>query len=156
MGYLAIVRHGEAAPGQPDHERHLTLRGEAEASSVGEWVARTPSLAGALLWSSPYRRAQQTARAIAGTSGLTLETVEGMTPDDDIDALIERLARWDAVRPLIVVSHMPLVGALAGRLVDGGTFAGMAFPTAGIALLEADVWAAGCATLKAFVGPPHA
>lgn len=156
MGWLAIVRHGEAAPGRPDPERRLTQRGEAEARGAGEWLAARSELEDAMVWASPYRRAQQTAQAVVDATRGEFQTVDAITPDDNVDVLIERLTTFDASRPLIIVSHMPLVGLLTGRLVDGAASAGVMFPTAGIALLEADVWAAGCATLKAFVAPPHA
>jgi len=169
MGWLAIVRHGEAGPGSPDAERRLTLLGEREAKGAGAWLASRSELAGARVWASPYRRAHQTAKAIvdalasearsgAGSAELEaaeIETVEGVTPEDNVAELIERLARLDVSRPLIIVSHMPLVGLLTGRLVEGSASAGLAFPTAGVALLEAEVWAGGCATLKTFVSPPH-
>lgn len=154
MGWLAIVRHGEAGPGSPDAERGLTPRGLAEAQSAAAWIDAQPMLANARLWSSPLRRARQTAEAIGATAELRHEVVEGITPEDDENALIERLLQADASEALIVVSHMPFVGALTARLVEGRA-SGLTFPTAGIALLQADVWAAGCATLKAFAGPPH-
>lgn len=156
MGWLAVVRHGEAGPGNPDSERRLTQRGEREAHAAGRWLAARPELQGAVVWASPYRRAQQTAQAVVDATRCELVTVDTITPDDDVDALVERLTALDVSRPFIIVSHMPLVGALVGRLVDGSPGAGIAFPTAGAALLEAEVWAAGCASLKAFVGPPYA
>ncbi|WP_189445608.1 phosphohistidine phosphatase SixA [Salinicola rhizosphaerae] len=155
MGYLAIVRHGEAAMGHPDAERRLTRRGEVEAASAGAWLAACPELAKAQLWSSPFARARQTASAVSQATGLECETVDGVTPDDDVDSLIERLTGHAPSTPLIIVSHMPLVGLLAGRLIEGPASHGVAFPTAGIALLEGDVWAAGCARLAAFIAPPH-
>ncbi|WP_342594104.1 phosphohistidine phosphatase SixA [Salinicola lusitanus] len=156
MGWLAVVRHGEAGPGRPDRGRRLTPRGEHEAQGAGRWLAARPELEGAMVWASPYDRAQQTAQAVVEATRCDLETVDTITPDDDVDALVERLTALEVSRPLIIVSHMPLVGALVGRLVEGSPGAGIAFPTAGIALLEADVWAAGCATSRAFVGPPYA
>jgi len=153
MGWLAVVRHGEAGSGSPDAERQLTKRGEREASEAGRWLASQTVLSGATIWASPYRRAQQTAQAIAVAMHGAIETAEGMTPDDDLNVLVERLTGFEASQPLIVVSHMPLVGMLVGRLTEGAPNAAVMFPTAGIALLEADVWAAGCASLKAFVSP---
>jgi phosphohistidine phosphatase SixA len=155
MGWLAIVRHGEAGPGTPDAERRLTQLGEREAKSAGHWLAARPELDGARAWTSPYHRARQTAAAVNDAMCCELETVDGITPDDDVDLLIEKLTALDVSRPLIIVSHMPLVGLLTGRLVEGAASGGLAFPTAGVALLEAEVWAAGCASLKAFVSPPH-
>ena len=131
----------------------MTPRGEREAAEAGRWLASQQALAGATIWASPYDRAQQTAQAVAEAMHGEVETVGGVTPDDDVGALIERLTLFDTARPLIVVSHMPLVGLLTGRLTEGAASAGVMFPTAGIALLESDVWAAGCASLKAFVSP---
>lgn len=153
MGWLAVVRHGEAGQGRPDAARQLTRRGEQEALQAGQWLASRPALSGATIWSSPYLRARQTARAIADAVDGDIETVGGVTPDDDVGALVERLTLLDGSRPLILVSHMPLVGLLTGRLTEGASHSGAMFPTAGIALLEADVWAAGCASLRAFVSP---
>nr|WP_110655019.1 phosphohistidine phosphatase SixA [Salinicola halimionae] len=155
MGWLAIVRHGEARPGTPDFERRLTQLGEQEAKSAGHWLASRPEFDGARVWTSPYHRARQTAQAVNGAMRCKLETVDGITPDDDVDFLIEKLTTLDMSQPLIIVSHMPLVGLLTGRLVEGAASGGLAFPTAGVALLDAEVWAAGCATLKTFVSPPH-
>lgn len=155
MGYLAIVRHGEAVLGRPDAERRLTPRGETEAASAATWLAARPELTGAMLWTSPFVRARQTAEAVGRATGLQPETVDGVTPDDEVDSLIERLTLHKPSTPLIIVSHMPLVGLLAGRLIEGPSSHGVAFPTAGIALLEGDVWAAGCARLAVFMAPPH-
>ncbi|WP_110665908.1 phosphohistidine phosphatase SixA [Salinicola halophilus] len=154
MRHLAIVRHGEAAPGAPDAERTLTSRGHDEASGAAAWIGERPELAGARVWASPLHRAQQTAGVIAAALGVTVETVAGLTPEDDPQTLVERFLIDEPAQPVILISHMPFVGELTGRLVEGRS-SGIAFPTAGVALLDADVWAAGCATLNAFVGPPY-
>ncbi|WP_110687855.1 phosphohistidine phosphatase SixA [Salinicola aestuarinus] len=154
MRHLAIVRHGEAGFGSPDPERQLTPTGQDEAGSAATWLAECPELAGAQVWASPFHRAQQTASVIAARLGATVETVDGLTPEDDPQALIERLLTDEPTQAVILISHMPFVGELTAQLVEGRA-SGVTFPTAGIALLDAEVWAAGCATLQAFVGPPH-
>ncbi|MAG53532.1 MAG: phosphohistidine phosphatase SixA, partial [Halomonas sp.] len=37
MNSVLIMRHGEAAPGFPDHARPLTPRGEREAETMARW-----------------------------------------------------------------------------------------------------------------------
>ncbi|MDW7747203.1 hypothetical protein [Halomonas sp.] len=54
---------------------------------------------------------------------------------------------------MMLVSHMPLVAALTGLLVEGRGDRGPGFPTAAVAELEAEVWAAGCARLCGFTNP---
>ncbi|EPC01403.1 hypothetical protein L861_12590 [Litchfieldella anticariensis FP35 = DSM 16096] len=153
---VMIMRHGKAKPGQPDADRELSERGCHDASRMGAWLAasldeewRRPLRVVA----SPFRRAQQTAILVAEPLGLTVETLELITPDDPVEPVIEWLLKHAAGTPWLLVSHMPLVGELTTRLVEGGRGQGMHFPTAAIASLEADVWAAGCARLSGFHTP---
>ncbi len=152
MNRLLIMRHGDAAPGFPDHERELTPRGHAEAGRMADWLRTQVPGRGRLL-SSPYRRARQTAEHVAAAFGGTVETLACVTPDDSPAIVVDWLLADETSEPLILVSHMPLVGALTGLLVEGRADRGPGFPTAGIAELESDVWAAGCATLLRLVAP---
>jgi phosphohistidine phosphatase len=149
---LFIMRHGEAGPGYPDSERELTARGHAEAERVSTWLAQQ-SLHGGQLFTSPYRRARETAAHLA--EALQLEPMEhaAITPDDSPAAVCDWLLDMSASQPIVLVSHMPLVGLLAGLLVEGRADRGLGFPTAGVAELEGEVWAAGCARLLRFIGP---
>ncbi|MCC5881092.1 MAG: histidine phosphatase family protein [Halomonas sp.] len=146
------MRHGEAGHGWPDRERELTSHGHEEARRMADWVARQPS-DGVRLYASPYRRARQTAAHLAAALGA--EPVESplITPDDSPSEVCDWLLGEGAGPPVILVSHMPLVGLLTGLLVDGRSDHGLAFPTAAIAELESEVWAAGCARLLRFTTP---
>lgn len=150
---LLVMRHGEAGPGRPDAERELTGRGSDEAQRVAAWLAGRSDLAGLRLLSSPYRRAHQTAAIIGEALGAAAETLPIITPDDDPAAVADWLLEQPEGRPLLLVSHMPLVGALTGLLVEGRADRGLGFPTAAVAELEADVWASGCARLVGFTTP---
>lgn len=156
MSNLYIMRHGEAAPGMPDSERSLTTQGEVEVRAMGTWLQ---SMLGEdvrttlRIIASPYRRAQQTAQWMATPLGCPVETLSIITPDDPLEPLIDWLQNDVADMPCLLVSHMPLVGALVGRLVEGDMRASQPMPTATIATLEADIWAAGCATLKHWQSP---
>ncbi|RXE48906.1 phosphohistidine phosphatase SixA [Chromohalobacter israelensis] len=156
MSILYIMRHGEAAPGTPDSERSLTEHGEQEARAMGAWLSEvlTDDVRHALrIVASPYRRAQQTARLVAAPLGLSVDTLPIITPDEPLEPVIDWLQQQVPETPCLLVSHMPLVGALVGRLVEGDVRASQPMPTASVAALEAEVWAAGCATLRQWQSP---
>ncbi|MCT8469938.1 phosphohistidine phosphatase SixA [Chromohalobacter canadensis] len=156
MSNLYIMRHGEAVPGMPDSERSLTKQGEAEARVMGTWLESmlaNDARAALRIVASPYRRAQQTAQWMATPLERPVETLPIITPDDPLEPLIDWLQQEVAHTPCLLVSHMPLVGALVGRLVEGDMRASQPMPPATIAMLEADIWAAGCATLKHWQSP---
>lgn len=150
---LLVMRHGEAGPGHPDVERELTGHGQQEVRRMAAWLADRDDLAGLRLLASPYRRARQSAAALAEALEAEVETLPLITPDDPPQAVADWLLEQSPGRPLLLVSHMPLVGALTGLLVEGRSDLGLAFPTAGVAELEAEVWAAGCARLARFMTP---
>lgn len=156
MNHVLIMRHGEAAPGFPDHARPLTSRGEQEVEAMARWLAQRVEqgeLTLPTLYASPYVRAQQTAQRISDALGAPLQTLSFITPEDIAADVSEWLIHHNDEAPIMLVSHMPLVGDLAGLLVEGAPSQGLGFPTAAIAELEADVWAAGCAQLKRFTQP---
>ncbi|MDR9438244.1 MAG: histidine phosphatase family protein [Halomonas sp.] len=149
------MRHGEAASGRPDAERELTPCGEEEARCMGRWLATRDDLdlQRLRLLASPFVRAQQTAEWIAEPLGLTVEPLSIITPDDPSEAVVEWLLGEPDDRPLMLVSHMPLIAALVGLLVEGRGDRGPGFPTGAVAELDAEVWAAGCARLRGFTTP---
>ncbi|MCE9662659.1 phosphohistidine phosphatase SixA [Halomonas sp. M5N1S17] len=149
---LLIMRHGEAGPGSVDAERTLTARGHAEAARMADWL-QYQELDEARILASPYVRARQTAEHVAASLEREVETLAIATPDDPPEAVSDWLLEQTDRGPLVLVSHMPLVGALTGLLVEGRSDRGLGFPTAAVAELEAEVWAAGCARLLRFMAP---
>ncbi|RDB43898.1 phosphohistidine phosphatase SixA [Halomonas sp. DQ26W] len=149
---LLIMRHGEAGPGGIDAERKLTARGHAEAARMADWL-QYQELDEARVLTSPYVRARQTAEHVAASLGRKVEPLTIVTPDDPPEVVSDWLIEQADRGPFVLVSHMPLVGALTGLLVDGRSDRGLGFATAAVAELEADVWAAGCARLLRFMAP---
>jgi phosphohistidine phosphatase len=99
---LFLVRHAEAAPGEPDELRTLTEAGRAVARAVGEQLRSEHPDA---VVSSPLLRARETAEEIARAAGLVAEVDERLAPGADGDivrAVIE--GRGEAV---VVVGHQP-------------------------------------------------
>ena len=66
---LFVVRHAEAAPGDPDELRPLTDAGRAAARALGEHLAAQRPTA---VISSPLLRARETAEIAIGDTGLPL------------------------------------------------------------------------------------
>ncbi|MBE0402022.1 phosphohistidine phosphatase SixA [Halomonas citrativorans] len=156
MSSLFIMRHGEAAPGFPDSKRLLTPQGEHEVAMMAQWLAARLAKGeffSPVLYASPYARAQQTARIVAEALGCSLSTLDFITPEDDPAKVSDWLLTQPDSTPIMLVSHMPLVGNLTELLVEGRAGQGLGFATAGIAELEADVWAAGCAQLMRYMSP---
>jgi phosphohistidine phosphatase len=69
VGMLWLLRHAEAADGQPDEERPLTERGVLQAEAAGRALARLGERIDVCL-SSPKRRALQTAELACEQLGI--------------------------------------------------------------------------------------
>jgi phosphohistidine phosphatase SixA len=111
---LFVVRHAEAAPGEPDDLRPLTEAGRAAARALGEVLAAENL---DVVVSSPLLRARETADAIARAAGLEATADERLAPGataDDVRAVAEG-------GTVVVVGHQPdcseIVLALTGREV---------------------------------------
>ncbi|WP_249273199.1 SixA phosphatase family protein [Halomonas sp. BC2] len=153
---LLIMRHGEAAPGFPDPVRALTRRGEQEAGAMARWLAARVSegeLATPCCMPARMCVRSKPLSISVMSLGIPLNTLPFITPDDSASDVAEWLMAQQPQGPIMLVSHMPLVGELAGLLIEGSPSQGLGFPTAAIAELEADVWAAGCAQLQRFTQP---
>jgi phosphohistidine phosphatase len=124
-----MVRHAEAAPGEPDDLRELTPKGFDQARALGMELA-ADGIRPDVVLSSPLLRARQTAQEIARATGSSVEPSErlapGASPDDVRSAVAGRGER------VVVVGHQPdcgvVIAALTGREV--------AFPPAGIAAAD--------------------
>jgi phosphohistidine phosphatase len=121
---LFVVRHAEAAPGEPDELSPLTAAGRDTARALGARLA--PAQPQAIL-SSPLLRARETAEQIARAAGVETEPDERLAPGANADAVREAISdRGDTV---VVVGHQPdcseIVLELSGRATD--------FPPGGVA-----------------------
>lgn len=151
---LWLLRHGQAEPqARSDAERALTAQGCQEVRQVA--VQLEGRALGAIL-ASPYVRAQQTAALVREALGFTggIHTVPWLTPDSDPREVLAQLDQY-AVDELLLVSHQPLVGALAGLLLHGHRQQPLPMHTASLAELEGDLLAAGAMDLLAVVHPQH-
>lgn len=133
---LLLVRHGEAAPGEPDALRPLTPAGRESARRLGLQLA-TGGVRPDVVLTSPLLRARETGREIARATSAPEETDERLEPGAtaaDVRAAIE--GRGDVV---VVVGHQPDCGRIAAEL-QGGTE--HPFPAGTMVEIELAGWAA--------------
>jgi phosphohistidine phosphatase len=97
-----LVRHAEAAPGDPDELRPLTEAGRATARLLGERLATEPVDA---IVSSPLLRARETAERIARPTQLVAETDSRLAPGADAQGL--RVAVAGRGETVVAVGHQP-------------------------------------------------
>lgn len=146
---LIIMRHGEASwAAASDADRALTDDGHREVMATARRLSQQIRIDQVL--ASPYRRAQQTGRIVAEGQGCSLQTLESLTPDGRPQEVVEQLPDSGVV---LLASHMPLVGRLAGLLCDGVTAGGPGFGTAHALVLEMDFPASGMASAIGWVTP---
>jgi phosphohistidine phosphatase SixA len=127
---LYLVRHAEAAPGNPDELRPLTPRGREDARALGERLRAETERVDAVL-SSPLRRARETAAAIAHEVGVEPEIAELLAPGATEASVRAAITGRGAV--VVAVGHQPDCGRVAAAL-DGG--AEPPFPPGGFARLD--------------------
>jgi phosphohistidine phosphatase SixA len=122
-----LVRHAEAAPGDPDELRPLTTAGRDAARALGERLAEREPTA---VVSSPLLRARETADLIARACRLDASADDNLAPGATADTLRE--AARDRGEAVVAVGHQPdcseIVFELTGRELT--------FPPAGVAELD--------------------
>ena len=110
---LILWRHADAADGEPDLARELTLRGHKQAERMARWLSkRLPN--DTRVVSSPAKRAQQTALALGPTFTLDDRVAPGAWPSDVLAA-----CGWPAGGSVLVVGHQPTLGRVVSQLLTG-------------------------------------
>jgi phosphohistidine phosphatase SixA len=127
---LYLVRHAEAAPGQPDELRQLTPQGRESARALGQRLRDEAGRVDAVL-SSPLLRARQTADAIARELGVPAEPVDLLAPGaSEADLLAAVDGRGATV---VTIGHQPDCGQIVAALAGGPE---PSFPPGGVVRLE--------------------
>ncbi|WP_148862907.1 SixA phosphatase family protein [Marinobacter fonticola] len=145
--YLIIMRHGEAGWHSLDQARELTESGRLGSARVASDIASSrwrPDT----IWCSSLVRAGQTAAIVSEVINVPVLERPFLTPDDDPgECLNALLYESDLPDTLMIVSHMPLVGALSTLLVDGHR-RGIPFMTSQAVVLDLPIVGPGCGDLK--------
>ncbi|CAD5109626.1 phosphohistidine phosphatase SixA [Zestomonas carbonaria] len=149
---LWLLRHGEAEPqARTDAVRQLTGHGRKEVRQAAAQLDGRPLEA---ILASPYVRAQQTAEQVREVLGLHLPitTVPWLTPDSDPREALRQLDAYEG-REVLLVSHQPFIGDLAGMLLHGHRDQPLPMRTASLAEFDGELFAAGAMELLALVHP---
>ena len=110
---LLLIRHAEAAPGEPDSLRPLTAAGRAAARALGERLRQEGRAPEAVL-TSPLLRARETGAAIARAAGVEAEADERLAPGAGPEEVRAAVAGRGEV--VAVVAHQPDCAEIAGAL----------------------------------------
>ncbi len=115
---LYLVQHGEAVSKDVDPERPLADRGAGDVDNLATCLVRA-GVAVSTIYHSGKMRAQQTADILAEhiTPDRASMQMDGIGATDATDAIAADLAQWP--EGVVLVSHMPFVGRLTGRLTAG-------------------------------------
>jgi phosphohistidine phosphatase len=127
---LYVVRHAEAAAGEPDELRALTNTGRETARAVGKQLAADGVHPDVVL-SSPLLRARETAAEIAKATGAEAEADERLAPGAGVDEV--RAAVAGRGETVVVVGHQPDCSHVVAALSGGPE---PSFPPGGVAVLE--------------------
>ena len=113
---LFLVRHAEAAPGDPDDLRPLTPGGREAARELGQRLAAEDVRPDAVL-TSPLLRARETATELGRALTAPVEADERLAPGATAETLLQAVrGRGDTV---VVVGHQPDCGRIAAELSGG-------------------------------------
>lgn len=123
MKFLYLVRHAKSSwddSSLADRERPLNKRGYRDAPEMGRRLAARKVALDAI-WSSPARRADETARLLAKALSFPRKKISHF--DDLYDCTAEDLFRVlrncpDKVDSLLVVGHNPAVTDFADQLIS--------------------------------------
>jgi phosphohistidine phosphatase SixA len=127
---LYLVRHAEAAPGDPDELRRLTPAGREQARALGTRLAAKGVRPAAVL-ASPLRRARETGAELARATGGSVAIDDRLRPGATVERLREVIAGLGG--EVIVVGHQPDCGRIAAQLTAGPE---PRFPTAGMVVID--------------------
>ena len=124
---VVLVRHAEAAPGDPDELRALTPAGHEQARRLGEQLRADGVQPDAVL-SSPLLRARETAADLGFGDPEPLDELAPGATAHDVKAAIA--GRGETV---VVVGHQPDCSRITAALRGG---AEPTFPPAGAQIIE--------------------
>ena len=113
---LYLVRHAEAAPGEPDELRPLTPQGREQARKLARRMRDELTHPQAIL-TSPLLRARETGSELSRALNVEAEPDDRLAPGataDDVRAALS--GRGD---PVVVVGHQPDCGQIVAALAGG-------------------------------------
>ena len=149
---LYLLRHADAEGMRTtDAARELTPEGQRQAETVGAYCQRL-KLHPELILASPYRRAVQTAGAVArALGGVTLQNEPFLASGMEPQAALDGLQAYGWAGSLLLVGHQPDIGQLAASLLGINDAGGIPVGKATLIGLEVDRLAPYGGSLQLFL-----
>lgn len=158
---IYLLRHGIAVergtPGfKTDADRPLTPKGKRQLRQIAN-AMENMDLPFALIVSSPFTRARQTAEIVAKSLKLKkrLTFSDELAPDGDPRTLVRQLNELrPASEDVLLVGHEPYLSRFISQLISGASDMEIDFKKAGLCKLETRLLRFGrCATLAWLLTP---
>jgi phosphohistidine phosphatase len=157
---LYIVRHAIAVergtPGyEEDGQRPLTEAGRRKMKKIVKGLSQL-DLDLDLILTSPYVRARDTAKILAGEFKLKGKVAlsDNLIPPGNFEKLIEEIHQKYNVNNLALVGHEPMLSSLVSWLTTGNTDLRLTLKKGGVAFLSTDnLYQDGHATLEWLLTP---
>lgn len=158
---LLLVRHAQAAAQDPgrfpdDSLRPLLPKGRRIQRRLSAQLVKR-GLTPTRVFSSPWKRAWQTARIVLEEAGLRKHAripCQALAAPPDLGALAAEIGMVGPDEVVALVGHEPWMSSLAALLLtgpDGGLH--IDFPKSGIMGIETAGWEPGCGVLLFFLVP---
>jgi phosphohistidine phosphatase len=112
---LYLVRHAEAAQGEPDELRPLTANGRDQARRVGESL-REAGVAPGVVLTSPLLRARETGVLIAREVGADVRVHDALAPGATAEIVQRAVLEAGAGDVVVAVGHQPDCSRIATAL----------------------------------------
>jgi phosphohistidine phosphatase len=129
---IYLVRHAEAAPGDPDELRQLSPEGKRQARALGERL-RSEGLKPNAILTSPLLRARETGDELGMALGTNPEPDERLAPGATADGLRAAVSCRGEI--VVAIGHQPDCGQIAAALTGGPE---PRFPAGGFAIVDLD------------------
>lgn len=158
---VLLVRHAQAAEQDPeqfpdDSLRPLVPKGRRTQRQMSR-LLRKQGIVPTRVFSSPWKRAWQTARILMREMGVPKEQrfrAESLAMPPDVAAIAAEVGDVGAEETIVLVGHEPWMSSLAGTLLDGErSDLRIDFSKSGMMGIEMDRLESGGGTLKFFVVP---
>jgi phosphohistidine phosphatase len=148
---LYLLRHADAEEfAASDSERRLTEKGQAQALRVARFCEAHELLPGLVL-TSPFVRAEQTARPVAEQTRSQLMVVDWLASGMSVETALAEMPAQDSLSSVMLVGHQPDLSFLMGNLLGSANAEQFSVSKASLAGLEVRRWRPGGAQLQFFL-----
>lgn len=149
---LLMIRHGEASSMPMDESGPPLSESGIRAMKKMANLLESQPVQPERLFSSPLKRARQTAEIVNELWDLRLETVDWLKPGVEPSRILSELRKIREGQ-LALVGHLPTLGWLLSTLLWGLPPKEISVPKGSVTCLKVEEWEPSGAKLKWILGP---